>query len=565
MTQKSYRNILFIHSIYGIILLLLAGSASAQVHDPKALNALPLQATSAIAPRLTGLGNHHFEITTNNPQSQYFFDQGFRLTLGFNHSEALRAFKEAVRLDPDNAMAYWGWALVLGPNLNLPMQEGVVAQTYSAIQMAVKLKHRVSVREQAYINALALRYSDDPKADRAALDKAYADAMASLVKKYPDDLDAATLYAAALMNTNPWDYWYADGTPKPQTELIMSTLQSVIDRNPNHPGAHHYLIHTVETFRPELGIASADILGTLMPGAGHLVHMPSHIYMRVGRYADSYATNILAVKADQGYITQCRAQGLYPLAYYPHNLHFLVWSAMFQGRSKAALITARQVADAIPENSTDNSWALYETFRSQPMFVMIRFGQWDDILAEPQPDKTARFMNGVWHYGRGMAYINQGKAPQAQEELDHLITLRKNAQSDASYYMGFGVAGDLLTIAEEILIGEIAAKQGHHMQAISHLERAVRLEDGLRYNEPSDWYFPVRHVLGAILLEAGFPAEAEVVYWEDLRRNPKNGYSLFGLKQSLKAQGKADTAKVASERFNRAWQNADVSLKTSRY
>ncbi|HEC00357.1 MAG TPA: tetratricopeptide repeat protein, partial [Sphingomonadales bacterium] len=256
---------------------------------------------------------------------------------------------------------------------------------------------------------------------------------------------------------------------------------------------------------------------------------------------------------------------LYPLAYYPHNLHFLVWSAMFQGRSKEALVAARQVASAIPENSTENSWALYETFRSQPMFVMVRFGKWAEMLAEPQPDETARFMTGVWHYGRGMAYINQGKVIPAQTELAQLVKLRENAESDQSYYLGFGAAGALLTIAEEVLTGEIAGKQGKYKDAITHLDRAVRLEDGLRYNEPSDWYFPVRHVLGALLLEAGYPAEAEVVYWEDLRRNPKNGYSLFGLKQSLIAQGKTDIANVTNARFIRAWQNADVDLKTSRY
>jgi len=342
-------------------------------------------------------------------------------------------------------------------------------------------------------------------------------------------------------------------------------LQSVIARDPKQAGAHHYLIHAVESHRPELGVASADQLGALMPGAGHLVHMPSHIYMRVGRYADSYDANILAVKADQGYITQCRAQGLYPLAYYPHNIHFLVWSAMFQGRSKEARIAARQVADAIPKDSKDNSWALYESFRSQPMFVMVRFGRWDEMLAESRPEKNARFMNGVWHYGRGLALSHQGKIAEARKELDQLTELRKITVADPSYVSGFGAAGGLLTIAEEILIGEIAAQQGSYESAISHLERAVRLEDGLVYNEPSDWYFPVRHILGALLLEAGLPAEAEVVYWEDLRRNPKNAYSLFGLEQSLKAQGKTDDAVVINERFKRAWKDADVGLKSSRF
>lgn len=548
-----------------MVWLLLAGPAYSQVHDPKALTADPLTASGPIAPKLTGLGDHHFEVTTNNPESQYFFDQGFRLTLGFNHSEALRAFKEAVRLDPNNAMAYWGWALVLGPNLNLPMQEAVVERAYGALQMAVKLKDQVSARERAYIEALATRYSLDPKRNQAALNGAYADAMGALVKQYPDDLDAATLYAAALMITSTWDYWYGDGSPKPKTKVIMATLQSVIDRNPNHPGGHHYLIHAVETFRPELAEASADKLGGLMPGAGHLVHMPSHIYMRVGRYADSYAANIKAIKADQGYITQCRAQGLYPLGYYPHNIHFLVWSAMFQGRSKEALTAARQVVAAIPKTSKDDSWALYETFRSQPMFVLTRFGLWDQVLAEPKPEKNAQFMIGVWHYGRGMAYAHQGKTLKAQDELSQLIKLRQMTQKNPGYAVGFGVAGNLLTIAEEILTGEIAGKRGDYDKAIAHLERAVRLEDGLHYSEPSSWYFPVRHVLGALLLEAGLPAEAEGVYWEDLRRNPKNGYSLFGLNQSLTAQGKTEVAKVTTERFKRAWQAADVTLRTSRY
>lgn len=552
-------------TIFTVIFLLSAGSVLAQVHDPKALLADPTTATGPIAPVLSGLGDHHFEVTTVSERSQYFFDQGFRLTLGFNHSEALRAFKEAIRLDPNNAMAYWGWALVLGPNLNLSMQADVEAGAFAAIQNAVRLKDQVSTREKAYIEALVTRYSDNPETDRASLDAAYASAMSALSSQYPDDLDAATLYAAALMNTNPWDYWYRDRTPKPHTEVIMAILQSVIDRDWNHPGAHHYLIHTVEAFRPELGVASADQLANLMPGAGHLVHMPSHIYMRVGRYADAYAVNTLAIKADEGYITQCRAQGLYPLAYYPHNIHFLAWAAMFQGRSKAALEAAGLVAEAIPVDSKDNTWALYESFRSQPMFVMVRFGQWDDMLSAPQPETDARFMNGVWHYGRGLAFAHQGKLLQAKEELGHLKRLRQETENDQSYTVGFGAAGGLLSIAEEILTGEIAARQGDYSGAIGHLERAVRLEDGLLYNEPPDWYFPVRHVLGALLLEAGLPAQAEVVYWEDLRRNPENGFSLFGLNQSLEAQGKAEAAAVINDRLRQAWKDADVELTTSRY
>ena len=545
--------------------LVILHPAAAQVHDPRALAADPANAQTPLAPRLQGLGTHVFVVTTRNPDSQGFFNQGFRLTLGFNHSEALRAFKEAARLDPNNAMAYWGIALALGPNLNLPMLPEVAPSAYRAIQRALALKARVSPREQAYINALATRYRPQFEADRSTLDAAYVDAMAGLVQHYPDDLDAATLYAAAIMNTNPWDYWYNDGSPKPGTEQVIGILQSVIDRNPNHPGAHHYLIHTVEAVRPELGEASADRLGQLMPGAGHLVHMPSHIYMRVGRYADSYRANELAIEADEGYITQCRSQGLYPLGYYPHNIHFLAWSAMFQGRSQAALDAARKVAGKFPSFGAENTWGLNETFLSQPMFVLVRFGRWQAMLAEPKPHQDARYMNGIWHYGRGLAQLHQGKQGRAKKELKQLSKLRQAVSEDKAYVIGFGAAVTLLTIAEEVLRGELAASDQDYDTAIAHLSRAVRLEDGLLYNEPPDWYFPVRHLLGAVLFEAGRPDEAEVVYWEDLRRNPENGFSLFGLGQALQAQGKDADLAVVDRRFQAAWRDADVRLSSSRF
>jgi tetratricopeptide (TPR) repeat protein len=375
-------------AIFLIILSLFVQTAVAQIHDPRALAADPSQADKPIAPVLEGLGENHFPVTAGNPESQRFFDQGLRLTYAFNHSEALRSFKEAARLDPQNAMAYWGWALVLGPNLNLPMIPEVAPQAYGAIQRAVALKDGVSERERAFIEALAKRYSSDAAADRTPLDQAYADAMAKLAARFPDDLDAATLYAASLMNLSPWDYWNLDGSPKENTEKVLETLQSVVDRNPGHAGAIHYYIHTVEARHPEKGEQHADMLAGLMPGAGHIVHMPSHIYMRVGRYGDSYAANRKAVSADESYITQCRNQHIYPLNYYPHNIHFMAWSAMFQGRRKEALEAARKIVEKVPpELSADkNAWALYETFLSQPMFVMVRFGMWDRMLAEPKPD-----------------------------------------------------------------------------------------------------------------------------------------------------------------------------------
>ena len=487
------------------------------------------------------------------------------MTLGFNHSEALRSFKEAIRLDPNNAMAYWGWAMALGPNLNLWMQAEVVQSAFEAIQMANSLKDKVSPRERAFIEAATVRFTDDPALDRKPLDRAYADAMAKVVAQYPDDADALTFYAAALMNTNPWDYWYRDGSPKPGTQTILDSLQKALEINPEHAGAHHYLIHAVEAFRPELGVNSADALATLMPGAGHLVHMPSHIYMRVGRYGDSFDSNVLAVQADEGYITQCRAQGIYPLGYYPHNIHFLAWSAMFQGRSVEALKAAREVAVKIQPTPEQNLFGLYEAFASQPLYVMVRFGQWQQILAEKSPNESSIFMNGVLHYARGLAFAHTDKLDDAADELNRLTGIREEVQKDQKYQIGFSAAGTLLLIAEQVLRAELVAKQGDLATAIAQAERAVRLEETLLYNEPPDWYFPVRHILGALLLDADLPAEAEAVYWADLKKNPHNGFSLYGLKQALDAQGKDGVAAEIGRRFEQAWADADVALTSSRF
>ena len=548
------------------ILAFTALPAGAQIHDPRALAADPAKTETPIAPKLEGLGDYHFAVTTKSPESQQFFDQGLRLTYGFNHSEALRAFKEAVRLDPQNAMGYWGWALVLGPNLNLPMLPEVAPQAYRAIQRAEALKDRISEREYAYIEALATRYSDDPMASRRSLDRAYARAMEKLVKRYPDDLDAATLYAASLMNLSPWDYWNLDGSPKGRTAEILATLQSVVDRNPRHAGALHYHIHAVEAVHPKRGEKQADMLGGLMPGAGHMVHMPSHIYMRLGRFTDSYEANHRAVEADEGYITQCRSQGIYPLNYYPHNIHFMAWSAMFQGRPGEALDAARKIVEKVPpELSADkNTWALYETFLSQPMFVMVRFGMWDAMLAEPKPNIDSKFMTGIWHYGRAISYIHNRQPEKARQELRALSVCRE-AIGKEEHYIGFATSQKLMTIAEETVRGELAYSKGDLLAGLAHLERAVRLEDSLRYNEPPDWYFPLRHFLGAMLLEAGRPDEAEVVYAADLRKNPENGYSLFGMKVALEQQGRSEDALAVARRFDRAWADATHELTSSRF
>jgi tetratricopeptide (TPR) repeat protein len=554
-------------ALLAALVLMLAGPVQAHrgsAHDPQALAQDPRLSPGQIAPVLGGLGDHHHRVTTRSERAQLFFDQGLKLTYAFNHKEALRAFKEAARLDPGCAMAYWGWALVLGPNLNLPMRAEVVEQAYEAIQMAVERSGAVSDKERDYIAALAKRYTSDPKADRTPLDVAYADAMAGLHAKYPEDDDAATLYAAALMNLMPWDYWTKDGRPKHEgTDTAVKVLESVIARNPKHTGALHYYIHIVESVHPERGERAADLLRGLTPGAGHLVHMPSHIYMRLGRYADSFEANSRAVKADEGYITQCRAQGIYPLNYYPHNLHFLAWAATMLGRSAEALATARKVAARVPRDMHGDDWALYQTFLSLPLDVMLRFGMWDDILAEPKPTETARFWTGMWHFARGMAYANTQQVEPARRELAVLERILQDPSTHDTV-VNFTNAITLLTIARELLDGELRLWDGETEPALAHFQRAVRLEDSLPYSEPPARFTPARHYLGAALLRAGRPLEAEVVYSQDLTKNRENGFSLFGLAQALEAQGRDEEASSIRTRFAKAWEAADVTLRFRR-
>jgi tetratricopeptide (TPR) repeat protein len=533
-------------------------------HDDRALAEDPRLAPGQLAPVLEGLGDNHYPVTTSSEQAQAFFDQGLKLTYGFNHQEALRAFKEAARLDPDCAMAYWGWALVLGPNLNLPMRPEVVGQAWDAVHLALARKDGVSEKERGLIDALATRYTDDPEADRTRPDRAYADAMGKLHERYPEDNDLATLYAAALMNTMPWDYWTRDGHPKARTGTVVDVLEAVIERDPHHEGALHYYIHIIEPVDARRGERAADLLRGLAPGAGHLVHMPSHIYMQLGRYAEALDANVAASAADEGYITQCRAQGIYPLNYYPHNVHFVAWAAMMRGRSAQALEAARKLADAVPDDMHGNDWALYETFLGMPLFVMARFGMWEAVLAEPQPPKGARYWTGIWHYARGLAFVHRDEPGEARHELKALRKLAGAAKSGETM-IGFADAGRLLEIAREVLEGELDARARRFDTAIAHLDRALRLEAALAYNEPPDWYYPVRHTLGAVLLEAGRLDEAATVYWQDLEENPDNGFALFGLWQALKTAGDHSAASAIGQRYRTAWADADVKLSTSRF
>jgi tetratricopeptide (TPR) repeat protein len=517
-----------------------------------------------LAPRLQNLGSHTFKVTTRSQQAQRFINQGLNLAYGFNHAEAGRAFAEAARLDPSCAMAYWGQALVLGPNINAGMAPEDEPKAFDLVSKAVSLKPRASSRERDYIDALATRYSGKPS-DREERNRAFANAMRALVKKYPADLDAATILAEALMDLRPWNYWTRDGEPYTETVEITRELERVLAKNPRHPGALHYWIHLWEPTNPERAEQEADRLLPLMPGAGHIVHMPAHIFLRLGRYADVVKSNQVAAAADEDYIAQCRAQGLYPLGYYPHNIHFIWIGATMSGRSALAIESARKTAAVIPPAQAAKLPAL-QGFLVVPYYALVRFGRWDEILAEPKPAHDTLFIRGTWHYARGTALAAKGRLDEAVTELTALQKIVSDpALAVPAGAFSLNAPDAILRIAPEVLAGDIAARRKDYDTAVRHLDRAARYEDALIYTEPSDWHMPVRHLLGAVLLEAGRPGEAEVVYWADLKRNRENGWALFGLHQALLAQGKKDDAALAEQRFKKAWALADVTLVASRF
>jgi tetratricopeptide (TPR) repeat protein len=547
-----------------------AGRAHAQAppapvhkHYEKPADAVEPKPGMPVAPRLQNLGVHTFPVSTKNERAQLFINQGVNLAFGFNHAEAARAFAEAARLDPECAMAYWGHALVLGPNINAPMDPEAEKTAYELAQKAVSLKSKATPRERAYIDAVAARYTGKAE-ERSKADKAFADAMRQLVKTFPDDPDARTIFAESLMDLRPWGYWTRDGLPYDETKEIITSLERVIAKHPNHPGALHYWIHLWEaTDTPERAEVAADRLAPLMPGAGHMVHMPAHIYQRVGRYADVVKVNLLASKADEDYITQCKAQGIYPLAYYPHNLHFIWMGATATGQSRLALDSAKKVASAIPHEAL-GTVPILQGFVVVPYWAMVRFAQWDAILADKGPHHDTPFTRGAWRYARAMALTAKNQLAEAERELAELkkVLADESLKGQVTFSSNSGHA--ILRIAPEVVAGEIAAKRKDWDKATLHLDRAIRYEDALIYQEPADWHLPVRQNLGAVLLDAGRADEAEAVFWEDLRRNPENGWSLFGLVQALKAQGKTDDAAHADERFRKAWKDADITLKAPR-
>ena len=516
-----------------------------------------------LAPRLQKLGNHQFPVTTANKDAQLFMNQGLNLAYAFNHAEAGRAFREAARLDPNLAMAYWGQALVLGPNINAPMDPNAEPQALELVKKAVSLKSKASAREQAYIDALVERYSGNAT-DRHERDRAYAAAMRKLQQSLPDDLDAATMYAESVMDTRPWGYWTRDGQPYEGIDEVVSVIEKVIEKNPQHPGALHLYIHLMEaTEKVDKAEAAADRLQTLMPAAGHMVHMPAHIYQRVGRYADAARSNELAIAADEDYITQCQAQGLYPMGYYPHNIHFLWFAATADGRSKLAIESARKAASKVPDEALQQV-PLMAIFRVVPYYALTRFGKWDEMLREPEPPAFSPYARGIWRYARGLSFLGKGQTDRAEQELAEIKKILTDKTLDQPLFSpNTGLA--VLSIAPEVLAGQIDAAKKNYDGAISHLERAVRLEDALVYTEPAEWHYPPRQALGAVLLEAKRPAEAETVYWADLKRNRNNGWSLYGLMKALQAQNKAADAALVEARFKKAWERADITISDSRF
>jgi hypothetical protein len=525
---------------------------------------LPTRAAEKLpGPLFNGLGDLHHPVTTLSKQAQRYFDQGVRLMFGFNHKEAIRSFRSAAHFDPSCAMAHWGVAYASGPHVNKPMSASDTTNAWAALQLALANQARVSPQEQAYIAALAKRYQAEHTEDRNALDKAFAATMRELAKQYPDDLDAQVIFAEALMNTMPWDYWTRDRTPKPETEEILGALRFVMSRNPNHPGANHFYIHAIEAGpNPEQGLAAADRLLRYAPAAGHLVHMPAHIYMRVGQYHDAVVANELAVRADKDYIRSCRAQGFYPGVYYPHNIHFLWWAQLFEGRSKDALRTANQAARYANENYCGPSKAFEAPrLRHLPWLTFVRFGKWDEILAVALPANTNDFLvdRAFWHFARGLAFAAKQEVVAAEQEAKMLDAIANSAEAKQVSTPIFPVA-DTLAVSVHWLAGKVAGAKGDAREMIAQLEKAVALETALPYMEPSYWPLPARPTLGAALLQAGEAVKAEQVFRDDLRAWPRNSWSLLGLEQALRAQGKSQQADDVQRQFAVAWSHADVKL-----
>jgi tetratricopeptide (TPR) repeat protein len=539
---------------------------------------LVLGACEAPAPRTTAaqpapalfetFGTLHRDTGSRIPAAQRYFDQGLRMAYGFNHEAAGRAFAEAARLDPDCAICVWGQALVLGPNINMPMEASAVKDATVLARRAQASSSHARPVDRALIAALLQRYADPAPADRKPLDRAYADAMASVARDYPDDDDVATLYAEALMDLSPWAYWTSDGKPTEFTPRILATLEHVLQRNPQHIGAMHYYIHATEASpAPQRAEPYADRLAALAPGSGPLVHMPAHTYIRTGRYHDATLTNLAAGTADKAFLAVCHgSNGIYPLGYVPHNWHFATMTASLTGSRTLALEAATQAAQRVDRSmmATPPLEAM-QLFLVAPLFTQVRFGDWDAILAQPEAPAALPFPTAIWHFARGMAQVRKGALAAAQDELDALRGIAADPAVAKVSFLDINHADGLVAVAVPLLRGELLRAQGRRNDGIAALRDAAIAEDALNYDEPADWPLPVRPYLGAALLEAGDARAAEVAYRQDLAIYPDNGWSLYGLAQAQRKLGEAAAAQDSARRHAAAWQWADMPLTASRF
>jgi tetratricopeptide (TPR) repeat protein len=527
-----------------------------------AADAASASASRKGAPLFGNLGNFTRTVTIQSDEARRYFNQGMVLTYGFNHAEAGRSFREAARLDPKCAMCWWGAALVMGPNINLPMADTEVAEAFAASRKALAQLDDEKPVERALVNALQVRYAEQPVKDRAPLDLAYANAMRDVAKQFPEDADVLALFAESLLDLSPWNYHEADGKPKPTTVEAVAALDKSKTLNPNHPGALHYYIHTVEKSDPQSAVDEADRLWHLVPGAGHLVHMPAHIYLRVGRYHDAVVSNLEASSADKGYIEQCQVQGFYPLAYYPHNWHFVWVGSILEGNRKQALEGASQTHHVMHGAPVDDPafGSVLQHMMLSPVFAAVRFAEWDSIDKMARPDAKHIYPTAIWHHARGMAFSARGDFKAAEGELAEVKRILANPELPKLYVSTPNTADKVVAISAHMLAGDIAARRKNYRAAIAALEEAVRVEDSLGYTEPEDWQYPARLLLGSVLLEAGRAVAAEAAFRGDLDKHPENGWALFGLEQALRAQNKAKAADDVHKRFETAWKYADVKL-----
>jgi len=527
----------------------------------------PAPAASA-PPLFDTFGDLHRDIATRVPAAQRYFDQGLRMAYGFNHEAAGRAFAEAARLDPQCAMCAWGQALVLGPNINLPMDPALAKDAHALATHAAQLADTARPVDRALIRALQLRYVDPAPKDRSSLDHAYADAMASVVEQFPDDDDAATLYAEALMDLSPWAYWEKDGAPAQFTPRLLAQLERVLARNPRHIGAMHYYIHATEASpEPQRAEPYADALAALAPGSGHLVHMPAHTYIRLGRYHDATLTNFAASTADKDFLAVCRgSNGVYPLGYVPHNWHFATMTTGLTGARAMARLAAEQTARRADHAAMGAPpLEFMQQFVVAPVLTQVRFGEWDAILSNAPAQKELPYPAAIRHFARGLAHVRKGAFADAAREADALHSITVDPDMAQVSFFDINHADAVLKVADALLRGELSMARGEHTQGIAALREAATAEDALAYNEPADWPLPVRPYLGAALLEAGDARGAAEAFEQDLQTYPRNGWSLFGLAQAQRTLGQVDAANETSRLQAAAWQWADAPLSAARY